>query len=146
LRRYDAAAESAWHSDWQGRRHPSGNGGWNWPELVRSRWKRPSAFRLAIWSGSTLCGLAIGHPSKTSPAGGRKTLSVDLIEGAPFAHPLQRSIKLLTIMYATAYGRLLGSSRVRLMNPLPGVIDSYAALGFSIILHRGRPLYCEREI
>lgn len=146
LRRYDVTAEAAWHSEWQGHRHWSGSGGWNWPEIVRSRWKRPSAFRLAIWSGSTLCGLAIGHPSKTSPAGGRKTLSVNLIEAAPFAHPLQSAIAVLATTYAAEYGRLLGSTRVRLIEPLPGVINTYAALGFSIILQGGRPLYCEREI
>lgn len=144
--RYDARAEAAWHSEWQGRPHPSGSGGWNWPEIVRSRWKRPSAFRLAVWSGSTLCALAIGHPSKTSPAGGRKTVSVNLIEGAPFAHPLRGSLKLLTIAYATEYGRLLGATRVRLIEPMPGLIHSYAALGFSTILQGGRALYCEWEI
>ena len=146
LRRYDAMAEAAWHSDWQGRGHPTGSGGWNWPEIVRSRWKRPAAFRLAIWSGSTLCGLAIGHPSKRTRAGGRKTLSVNLIEGAPFAHPLQGSIRLLTVSFALSYGRMLGASRVRLVQPLPGIINHYAAMGFSIILRGGRALYCEREI
>jgi hypothetical protein len=146
LRRYDAMAEATWQSNWQGRRHPSGSGGWNWPEIVRSRWKRPSAFRLAIWSGSTLCGLAIGHPSKTSPTGERKTVSVNLIEGAPFAHPLQGIIALLTATYATEYGRLLGSSRVWLMQPLPGTIKHYAAMGFSAILQGGRALYFEGEI
>jgi hypothetical protein len=146
LRRYDGMAEAAWHADWQGHRHVSGSGGWNWPEIVRSRWKRPSAFRLAIWSGAALCGLAIGHPSKRSPAGGRKTISVNLIEAAPFAHPLRGFIKLVTVTYATEYGRLLGSTRVRLIDPLPGVIPSYTKLGFSIILKGDQPLYCEREI
>jgi len=146
LRRYDGVAEAAWHSEWQGRHHVRGSGGWNWPEIVRSRWKRPSAFRLAIWSGSTLCGLAIGHPSKTSPAGRRQTMSVNLIEGAPFVHPLRGFIKLLAVTYATEYGRLLGSTRVRLIEPLPSVIPSYTKLGFSIIIKGHQPLYCEREI
>lgn len=146
MRLYNVMAEAAWHSDWQGRRHPTGSGGWSWPEIVRTRWKRPSAFRLAIWSGSTLCGLAIGRPSRRSLAGSRTTLSVNLIEGAPFAHPLQGAIAVITTTYATEYGRLVGSSRVRLMDPLPGVIDTYAALGFSIILRGGQTLYCEREI
>lgn len=146
LRRYEAMAESAWHAEWQGRRHPTGSGGWNWPEIVRSKWKRPSAFRLAIWSGSTLCGLAIGHPSRTSSAGVRNTLSVNLIESAPFAHPLQGSIALLAVGFALSYGRMLGASRVRLMQPLPGTIKHYASMGFSTILQGGRALYCEREI
>lgn len=146
FRRYDALAESAWHLQWEGHRHPTGSGGWNWPEIVRSRWKRPSAFRLAIWSGPVLCGLAIGHPSRTSGTGDRKTISVNLIEGAPFAHPLRRSIALLTTTYATAYGRLLGASRIRLIEPLPGTIHSYARMGFSTILKGNQALYCEREI
>lgn len=70
----------------------------------------------------------------------------NLIEGAPFAHPLRGSLKLLTIAYATEYGRLLGATRVRLIEPMPGLIHSYAALGFSTILQGGRALYCEREI
>ena len=146
MRRYDAMAEWNWHLEWQGHRHPTGSGGWNWPEVMRSRWKRPSAFRLAIWSGPVLCGLAIGHPSRTSRTGHRKTISLNLIEGAPFAHPLQRSIALLTTTYATAYGWLLGASRIRLIDPLPGTIHSYAKLGFSTILKGNQPLYCEREI
>ena len=146
LRRYDGTAEAAWHSDWQGRPHLNGSGGWDWPAIVRSRWRRPSAFRLAIWSGSTLCGLSIGHPSKRSPGGSRKTISVNLIEGSPSAHPLRGFIKLVAITYATEYGRLLGSTRVRLIEPLPAVIPSYAQLGFSIILKGHQPLYCEREI
>ena len=32
------------------------------------------------------------------------------------------------------------------MDPLPGVIDTYAALGYSIIIQGERALYCEREI
>lgn len=146
FRRYDAPAETAWHRHWRGNRHPTGSGGWNWPEVMRSRWKRPSSFRLAVWSGPVLCGLAIGHPSRTSRTGHRKTISVNLIQGAPFAHPLRRSIALLTTTYATAYGRLLGASRIRLIEPLPGTIHSYAKMGFSTILKGNRALYCEREI
>jgi hypothetical protein len=146
FRRYDALAESAWHLQWEGRRHPAGSGGWNWPKVMRSKWKRPSAFRLAIWSGTTLCGLAIGHPSRRSAAGRRKTLAVNLIEAAPFAHPLRGFVTLLTTTYATTYGRQLGSSWIRLIDPLPGAMPGYTALGFSVILKGNRPLYCEREI
>lgn len=146
FRSYDALAESAWHLQWEGHRHPAGSGGWNWPKVIRTKWKRPSAFRLAIWSGSTLCALAIGHPSRMSSAGTRKTLSVNLIEAAPFAHPLRASIALLATTYAITYGRQLGSSRIRLIEPVPGAIPIYTDLGFSIILKGNRPLYCEREI
>ena len=78
--------------------------------------------------------------------GTRKTIAVNLIEAAPFAHPLRGFVTLLTTTYATAYGRQLGSSSIRLIDPLPGAIPSYTALGFSIILKGNRPLYCEREI
>lgn len=143
---YDRAAESAWRLTWQGVEHPSGSGGWHWPDLVTNRWRRPEAFRLAIWSGSTLCGLAIGHPSKTRPVGRRHTISVDFMEGAPFPHPLRGSIALLTVTFAITYGRLLGTSRIRLVEPLPGVIETYRTMGFEVVYQGGRPLYCERRI
>jgi hypothetical protein len=146
LARYSAEAAYAWRTTWEGQEHPSGSGAWDWPNLMRSRWRRPEAFRLAIWSGSTLCGLAIGHPSTSRRAGLRHTISVDIMEGAPFPHPLRGSIALLVITYAITYGRLLGASRIRLVEPLPGAIAIYRDLGFEVVYKGKRPVYCERSI
>ena len=115
---YDARADDAWHATWRPQRHPSGAGGWHWPRIMRTRWRRPSAFRLAIWSGPVLCGLAIGHPSRRSGAGVRRFLSVEMIEGAPFSHPLRSSVAELATQFAIEYARLLRGTRVRLINPI----------------------------
>src|SRR5690349_15229613 len=53
---------SVWRTNWTGP-HPSGWGGWDWEPLLRRAWRHPSAFHLAVWSGKTLCGLAVGRVS-----------------------------------------------------------------------------------
>jgi hypothetical protein len=52
----------------------------------------------------------------------------------------------LVISAAEAYGMLAGASRVRLIQPLPGVIRMYEAFGYTIAHQAGQPVYCERRI
>lgn len=146
LRLYDAAAEDAWTETWRSRQHPSGSGGWNWPSIVRSRWRRPSALRAALWSGRTLCGLALAHPSRRAASGRRRTVTVDLLEGAPFVHPLRGAVAPILLSAAVVYCRQLGGSRVCLREPASGMIERYAEFGFVAVRHRGRVTHCEREV
>ena len=141
----DDGALDAWAATWAGRRDPAASGGWNWPALD-GRLRRPSAFHLAVWSGPTLCGLALGRLSKTRPVGRKHTVSVDFMEGAPFPHPLRRSIALLTVAFAEAYGRAVGARRLRLVQPLPGALPIYLRLGFEVVYSGGRAVYCDRRI
>jgi hypothetical protein len=136
----------AWQATWTGP-HPTNHGGWNWDRLLRRAWRRPSAFHVAIWSGEHLCGLAVGRASKRRKAGIRHTISVHFIESAhDDQHPLRHTIATLAIAAAETYARLLGTARIRLIEPLPGVIPLYERLGFTVALKAGQPVYCERRI
>lgn len=142
----DERALEAWRATWSGP-HPTGQGSWDWERLLRRAWRRPSAFHLAIWSGERLCGLAVGRVSKRRPAGVRHTVSVHFIESShDRGHPLRHAIAPLVIGAAEAYGRLLGASRIRLVDPLPGAVPLYEALGFGIAKKAEQSVYWERRI
>jgi hypothetical protein len=142
----DEIALASWRTTWN-RAHPFGYGAWDWEDLVRPVWRRPSGFHVAIWSQDLLCGLAAGRASKRRPSGRRHTLSVHFLEGNPDpGHPLKGYVAYLAIACAHAYGAALGVSTLRLVNPLAGVRKLYSGLGFSIAGNGGDPLYFERSI
>jgi hypothetical protein len=142
----DERAITAWRATWIGP-HPTNQGSWNWERLLRRAWRRPSAFHVAVWSGEHLCGLGVGRASKRRAIGVRHTLSVHFIESAhDDKHPLRSAVATLVIAAAESYGRLLGATRIRLIEPLPGVIPLYERLGFTVAWKAGQPVYCERRI
>lgn len=88
---------------------------------------------MAIWSGEHLCGLAVGRASKRRPIGVRHTISVRFIESAHNDyHPLRGGVAALVIAAADAYASLIGASRLRLIDPLAGVIRLYEGYGFKV--------------
>ena len=108
---------------------------------MRRVWKHPSGFHLAVWSDSTLCGLAVGRVSDRNREGGRNSISVDFIESAHDpAHPLRGLIAPLVIDAADTYGRALDARCLRLMQPLEGVLPLYESLGFTTVWQQGRAL------
>jgi hypothetical protein len=142
----DEETLAAWRTTWRDA-HPSGYGNWNWDRILRRAWRRPSAFHIAVWSGEHLCGLGVGRLSKRRFAGVRHTISLHFIESAhDHQHPLRRRVAPLVISAAEAYGDLAGASRIRLIEPLPGVIRIYEELGFAVARKAGQPVYCERRI
>lgn len=142
----DARALSAWEEDWRGRSRFHA-GGWDWRRICLPLHRRPSAFHCAIWSADRLCGLAAGRVSARRAGGVRHTLSVYFLESVPDRdQPLRGQVALLALTAAEAYGRALGASRLRLIDPLPGVLMLYVDLGFRVVWRRSRPVYCEREI
>jgi hypothetical protein len=146
LTQTDDETVAAWRATWRGS-HPSGFGNWDWERILRRAWRRPSAFHVAVWSGDRLCGLGVGRLSKRRPLGVRHTLSLHFIESAhDDHHPLRGSIAALVIAAADSYGRLAGASRLRLMEPLPGVVRYYEDFGFAVARKAGQPVYCERRI
>lgn len=146
IRDTDEHTIHAWQTTWIGP-HPTNQGSWNWDYLLRRAWRRPSAFHVAIWSGEHLCGLAVGRPSKRRAIGMRHTISVHFIESAHNdQHPLRGRVAALVIAAADAYGSLIGASRLRLIDPLPGVIRLYEDYGFTVARKAGQPVYCERRI
>jgi hypothetical protein len=142
----DRQALVVWRATWTGQ-HPSGWGSWNWEQLVSSARKRTSAFHLAIWSGDVLCGLAVGRVSDRDRQGRRNAVSIHFIESAHDRHhPLRGKIASLATGAGEAYGRLLGVPHLRLVQPLPGVLQRYLDLGFTPVLKGTAVVYCERRI
>jgi hypothetical protein len=135
-----------WRNTWRAT-HPSGFGNWDWDALLRRAWRRPAAMHLAIWSGERLCGLSVGRMSRRRPSGVRHTISIRFIESAHERdHPLRHLIVPLAIAAAETYGRLAGAWRLRLMEPLPGLLRYYEDFGFEVARKAGQPVYCERRI
>jgi hypothetical protein len=75
------AAISAWQGQW------AGGTGWNWRELRDDCFSNYKRFDLAIWYGGSLCGLALGRPTKSKLA-----LKIELVEGKPGRHILKGSV------------------------------------------------------
>jgi hypothetical protein len=124
---------------WQGRSVT-----WPWPEMVNT-WRRgrPERFDLAVWSGSTLCGLALGRPSP-----GPSHLSLYYLEGNPDpAHLLQFKVARVVIAALRAYAIVLGKAEMRLVEPLPEAIPFYCSpmMGFELVTPHRQAQYCRRS-
>jgi hypothetical protein len=142
----DRTALDVWQAAWD-RQQPFGYGSWDWRAIIRPIWRRPAGFPLAIWSGSHLCGMMAGRPSKRRPSGRRHTLSLYYLEGNPHrAHPLRGHVAALALTAAEAYARALGISHVRLVEPLPGVIRIYERLEYRIVREGGSRVYLEKRM
>jgi hypothetical protein len=142
----DRHALSVWRTTWK-EPHFSGSGGWNWESLLRRAWRDPAALHLALWSERTLCGLVVGRASRPLPDGRRLRISIECMESAPVLdHPLRGVIAFLAIDAAERYGRAFGAERLRIVEPLPGVLGLYARYGFAPVWEQGHAVYCERRI
>lgn len=125
--------------------HWSGSGGWDWDQLTRSALRRPSSFPVAVWSADQLLALAVGRASKRRPCGRRHTLSVHYIEAHPDPrHVLRRRILGIVFDAAEEYGRAVGAERLRVVDPLPGLVPLYLEMRFGIVGQYGRRIYLER--
>jgi hypothetical protein len=144
----DATALKTWRGTWKGV-HPSGAGKWDWENLLERAPHRPAVLPIALWYGSDLCGLAHGYASPHRASGVRHTISFTHIERRPEPPvvPLRGLIVPLAVNVGEAYGRTLGSSRIRLWNPDPRLLSYYRdALGFAVAWKSGRAVYCERRM
>jgi hypothetical protein len=99
-------------------------------------------FEVAVWSGATLCGLAVGKPSD-----GPSHLAVRLLEGSPAqTHPLKGYVAGCVAEAGISYARLLGKAQLRFLWPLPGALPTYRRLGFTVVADDPEPSYCFLEI
>jgi hypothetical protein len=117
--------------------HPRRRHAWPWPEIVQDyRRNAPDRFEVAIWSGSVLCGLAIG-PTRQA------FCRADYLEGAPVAdHPLKGRVTMIVSGALVAYAKALGKTEVRLNDPLPSVVPLYEGYGFTLATPAGEAPYC----
>lgn len=142
----DSGTLKAWQTTWT-RSHPNGRGGWNWSTLADEFRTDPAAFKPALWSDGILCGMALGRTSHPSSGGTRNAIAIHYLESHPDpSHPLKGSVALLLITAAEFYGKRLGASKIRLVDPAPGAVHIYVQLGFAVARKPSGLLYCEKEI
>ena len=103
---------------------------------------------LAIWYGSDLCGLALGHASRSRAGGVRHTVSLTYVERRPEPPtvPLRGHVIPLAIAAAQNYGYALGSSRLLLRHPDRNLLWYYLLLGFDVAWEGENPVYCWKEL
>lgn len=147
LRHIDYRALSTWTEVWI----PGDNtfytehGAWDWGKqnkTLKNRHKE-RLFDVSIWSGEQLCGLALGHLSRV------ETLAIEYIQGSPIStHPLKGQILNIVIMLAFEYAKLTKRKNVRIIDPIPPLINTYKTFGFqlkNIELHKSTPC-CIKEV
>lgn len=137
----DAVALRAYRETWTGR-HPSGYGGFDWVYLWHRHCRQEvKSFRCAIWSGSMLCGMAIGTISK-----GHSHLTIRYVEGRPQGHPLRGHVARTALGAAEYYARALNLPQVRIENPAPALEAWYRHLGFGLAFKEGAVRYLAMSI
>jgi hypothetical protein len=116
---------------------------WPWPEIYEHyRRNYPERFEAALWSGNTLCGLAIGRLNNA-----RDTVTLYFMEGCPdVTHPLKGTVHKAVLEAIFAFGVAAQATRIRINDPMPGAIPLYEGLGFSLVEPLGKSAYCERGI
>jgi hypothetical protein len=131
-------ALAAWREQWVPLPRPQGLvGGWDWEDR-RKEFRTPSRFEVALWSGDSLCGLAIGKPS-----GGKHIVGVNFMERAwRDDNPLRGRVMEVVAACAAEYAWILGSKAVRFWHPAEGLIQRYQRLGFHYSVEAGHP-FCE---
>jgi hypothetical protein len=110
---------------------------WPWDDMAEHyRKNEPSRFEVSVWSGASLCGLALGLIRD-------EFCRVDYLEGSPVIdHPLKGFVAVAVTGAAAVYMVAQDKQELRLMNPIPEVVPLYESLGFKVAnLPTGDP-YC----
>lgn len=135
----DAAALDARDAQWSAF-PPNDPGNFDWRHDVGLRRKDAAPFHVAVWHGETLCGLGLGRKR-----GNR--VDLELMEGSPDPnHPLKHLIRFCVDEAALTFAQDAGAKILRLVDPLPGALPLYEAMGFRVVHNRAGDLYCEREV
>ncbi len=123
---------------WTG--HPARVVAWSWGVMVLNHRRRhPSRFELALWSGGTLCGLALGRAGNTH-------CSMEYLEGSPaIGHPLKGQVIPAALTALAAYAAVLGKAEMRLVEPFEPLLPLYKARGFLLVEPKGESRYCVRK-
>jgi hypothetical protein len=103
--------------------------GWHFPWRRIVGQARPyfRRFELALWYRNDLYGLAVGRASR-----GPDNVTIHFLERASGNNPFAGYFAQIVVDSADRYAKLLGRQRVKLKNPVPGVVPIYRALGFSV--------------
>jgi hypothetical protein len=137
----DAIALGAYKATWEGR-HPSGYGGFDWTYLWHRLCRQEHrSFHCALWSGSVLCGLAMGTVAR-----GHSHLTIRYMEGRPQGHPLQGHVARIVLAAAEYYAEGLQLPRIGIENPAPGLEGWYRQCGFVLALQQSAVRYLMMDL
>lgn len=113
---------------WEARRHGLGNTvPWSFSNDYQE-WsaRHPARLDVATWNHTTLCGLAIGIPTKTG-----KSMRLDVIEANPDKTLLSGHVFNIAITAFEAYADAIGATQIKIMRPLnQKLISLYQQKGF----------------
>lgn len=122
---------------WSGRRYQ-----WDWSVLKHTYQHYPSRFELAIRSDTTLCGLAIGKPSKA-----REHMSAKFIEGHPNErHPLKGYVLDILLDGLEVYGNALQCKFARVDDVVEEIVPLYERAGYELANKRSPRLYLDKRL
>lgn len=94
---------------------------WDWDRQLKKYRTHPKRFELAVWHRKHfLSGASIGRPTWSG-----NRLRIDLIEASPYGGPLEGVITDMVILSATIYGKIIGASQLRIMQPVNERVRSF---------------------
>lgn len=117
---------------------------WNWTFASRYCELHPKAFDLSVWFGNSLCSLSLGRPTYNGTE-----MRLDFVEKFNENQLLTREVFGISLLAYEAYGKLIGASKLRIINPVnEKVINYYKAHGkFSYVKTlKGNPHYLVKNI
>ena len=117
---------------------------WDWTFASKYCFRYPKAFDLSVWHGNSLCSLSLGRPTYNGTE-----MRLDFIE--KFTNNLLFSGEMfgVSIIAYEAYGKLIGASKLRIMNPTNEKLIKYYSShgGFSLKKSlKGNPHYLVKSI
>lgn len=98
-------------------------------------------FEAALWCGGNLYGLVAGRASR-----GPDNITVHFLERASSDNPFAGYFARIAFDAADNYAKLIGRQRVKLKNPVAGVIPTYQAMNFSIAETIKGNIYYARQV
>lgn len=122
---------------WQDRRLT-----FSWISVWHKFRHNPKRFEFSVWSDDILCGLIIGQPSSA-----HEHLSVHFLEGNPGStHPLKGRMLEIFMEGMTLYAYALSCQKLRVVDPVPGLVGRYRSLGFEVVEVNNQVVYCEKAV
>lgn len=113
---------------------------WDWRQIVAGYRNDTKRVEVAIWAGNLLCGLDIGRVRPSY-------VSLDYLEGHPDPkHPLKGGIIVIALTVLRALAQAHGRPNMRLIEPLPELVDLYRGFGFDYHQPKSEPSYCEMKL
>jgi hypothetical protein len=102
---------------------------WSWVEQFVRHQRMPKSFNVCVMYAGSLSGLALGRPSHRG-----SRLRLELIEGNPLPnHPLRKLVVPIITACAEAYALNIGATEVRIMCPVPALVNYYSLHGYHFI-------------